>query len=231
MSTLVIALQTEGETWDELPLRTKADLTRWISREARNETEQKQLHSQVETNLAFSPFTGRVASLAVFDIERSVMAVYVVGQENTNFEQDGVVYKTRTEAKLLEEFWIGVLQYDTIVTWSGRRFGLPFLLHRSSANKIKPTVDLLEQRFLYRQTGIRHIDLLDQLTFYGAMNRRPSLYLLCAAYNLPLPPSIDSTDTLTEIAIKTATTATCMASLYEYWLDYGLSDTLGDFEF
>jgi hypothetical protein len=231
MSTLIIALQTEGEVWEELPLRTKDDLTRWISREAKSESQYNDLHAQVETSLAYSPFTGKIASIAVFDVERAVTAVYVSGEISTDLQQDGVLYKTRPEAELLEEFWKGVVAYDTVVTWSGRRFVIPFLLHRSSAHKVRPTVNLLEQRYLHRQASIRHIDLLDQLTFYGAMNRRPSLYLLCAAYNLPLPPEIQKSDTPAALARKTIAVATSIAALYEHWLHYMADEDLFELDF
>ncbi len=45
----------------------------------------------------------------------------------------------------------------------------------------------MEGRYLYQQKSVRHVDLQDQLTFYGAMHRRPSLHLFCRAFGIESP--------------------------------------------
>ena len=45
----------------------------------------------------------------------------------------------------------------------------------------------MEGRYLYQQRTARHIDLLDQLTFYGAVRRKGSLHLWSRAFNIESP--------------------------------------------
>ncbi len=221
MATLVLSLQTSGVPWDQLSPRTQTELTQWITRETSNTAEIEHRTKQVQENTQYAPLTATVASLAVHDIERVATAVYLTADAGAaDTERDDVLYKPRTEAELLIEFWEGIARYDTIVTFNGRRFVLPFLIHRSAVYRIRPSVHLLESRYLERQSGVRHVDLLDQLTFYGAQSRRPTLYQYCEAYELPLPPLVDASPSAAQTALKNAETVICVERLYEHWLAY-----------
>ena len=69
-----------------------------------------------------------------------------------------------------------------IITFNGRGFDCPFILIRSAVHKIKPTKDLMPNRY----NGV-HIDLLDQLTFYGASRRKFSLDMWCKTFGIKAP--------------------------------------------
>ena len=60
---------------------------------------------------------------------------------------------------------------------------MPFILHRSVVNEVRPTVDIAQGRYLSKQTIPYHVDLLDELTFYGAM-QSDRHYQVCVTYGL-----------------------------------------------
>ena len=188
MATLVFDIETVGERWDELDELTQQTLTRWIDRTARTEEERTARMQDVKEGLGFSPLTGSVVSVAVYDVEREQGAVYYsAGTEVVDERRAAFVYKVRSEAALLRDFWDGARSYDTFVTFNGRAFDVPFLLHRSVVHGVVPTCDLMRRRYLSQQRPPYHIDLQDELTFYGAMYRRPSLHLFCRAYGIESP--------------------------------------------
>jgi hypothetical protein len=45
----------------------------------------------------------------------------------------------------------------------------------------------MSNRYLGSQYGIKHIDLLDQLSFYGAVRRKGSLHLYCRTFGIKSP--------------------------------------------
>jgi predicted PolB exonuclease-like 3'-5' exonuclease len=89
---------------------------------------------------------------------------------------------------MLEQFWQGALSYHNFVTFNGREFDIPFLMIRSAIHKIKPTKNLLSNRYLSSQfVNAKHIDLCDQLSFYGAVWKKSSLHLACRAFGIVSP--------------------------------------------
>lgn len=230
MATLIFDLETTGEDWETLDDTTRSTLTHWIERSAKSETEKQVRLRDVKEGLGFSPLTGSIVALGIYDLERAAGVVYYMGADTADLVEGDFTFKTRTEAALLAEFWQGAKHYDTFVTFNGRAFDLPFLMHRSAINGLRPTVDLLRVRYLYQQGEVRHIDLQEQLTWYGAMSRRPSLHLFCRAYGIDSPKIGGvSGDNVTElfqagrgldIARYNARDVIATAKLYQVWLDY-----------
>ena len=231
MSTLIFDIETVGENWNDLDDTTQSVLTRWIGRTARTEDEKDVAMRDLQEGLGFSPLTGSVVAVGLYDLERTKGAVYYTGEGSEPEDIEGkYVLKQCSEKKILEDFWEGATSYDTFVTFNGRVFDVPFLLHRSVANNVRPTVDLMTGRYLYQQKSAVHIDLLDQLTFYGAMNRKPSLHLFCRAYGIESPKmngvAGDSVAELfqkkkfRDIAVYNARDVIATTALYEKWLQY-----------
>ncbi|MDD2646969.1 MAG: ribonuclease H-like domain-containing protein [Patescibacteria group bacterium] len=82
----------------------------------------------------------------------------------------------------------GVKNYDECVSFNGRAFDAPFLMIRSAINNIRPTVNLMPNRYLESQKfGIKHVDLYDQLSFYGAVRKKGSLHLWTRAFGIKSP--------------------------------------------
>ncbi len=231
MSTLIIDIETVGEAWGSIDEVTKATLTRWILKTSTDTAEYEAKLDDIKRGLGFSPFTGSIVALGVYDLDRKEGTVYYQSEGDSQDERIGsFYYRPRTEKMMLEEFWEGVQLYETVVTFNGRSFDLPFLLHRSVAQALLPTVDLMRYRYLTQQVPPYHVDLADQLTFYGAIAKRPSLHLCCRAYGIESPKSHgvvgdDVTELyrqkrFKEIAAYNSHDLLATALLYEKWRTY-----------
>ncbi|QQR64478.1 ribonuclease H-like domain-containing protein [Candidatus Kaiserbacteria bacterium] len=187
MATLVFDIETVGESWDSFDHTTQEMLSRWILRTAKNEAEREVELKDLREGLGFSPLTGHIVAIGLYDIERRQGVVYYQSDDEIESDVGEYVLKPRTEKDMLLDFWEGAKSYDTFVTFNGRGFDAPFLNLRSAILGIHPTVDLMDGRYLYQQKNVRHVDLQDQMTFYGAMMRRPSLHLFCRAFGIKSP--------------------------------------------
>ncbi len=187
MTTLIFDIETIGEDWNTFDETTREVLTRWIERTTRNEQEREAGIRDIQEGLGFSPLTGSIVAIGLYDLERMRGVVYYQGETTTDIDDGNFVLKVRSEKEMLEDFWEGAKNYDTFVTFNGRGFDVPFLNLRSAVHGIRPAYDLMEGRYLYQQKLVRHVDLQDQLTYYGAMHRKPSLHLFCRAFGIESP--------------------------------------------
>lgn len=189
MHTLALDIETIGEDWTALDPAAQESLTRWAKRTAKTEDEYQAELADIQESLGFSPLTGQIVALGLYDVERDRGVVYfeAPGETNREFEEDGVRYKISTEREMLEQFWNGAKEYDTFVTFNGRSFDLPFMLIRGMVHRIRPSKDLMSNRYLGSQRGAAHVDLLDQLSFYGAVRRAGTLHLYCRAFGIESP--------------------------------------------
>ena len=190
MSTLIFDIETVGEDYDELDEVTQDCLSRWIKRESMTRDEYEKRLEDLKDGLGFSPLTGEIIIIGVLDYEKNRGTVYFQAPEKKiePFEENGFTFKSMTEKEMLESFWNGIKHYQSLVSFNGRRFDIPFLMLRSAVNKVKPSKNLLSNRYLNSQwQGVKHIDLLDQLTFYGALPKRPNLHLVTRAFGIKSP--------------------------------------------
>ena len=231
MATLIFDIETVGESYALMDETTQEVLSRWIERTAKDETSKEAQLQDLKDGLGFSPLTGKIVAIGLYDLERKQGAVYYTGAGNEVDVNEGeYVLKQRSEKEMLEDFWEGAKSYDTFVTFNGRGFDVPFLLHRSVVCEVMPTQSLMDGRYLYQQKNVRHVDLQDQLTFYGAMFKRPPLHLFCRAYGIESPKGegVSGDDVAglfkdkkyTEIARYNARDVTATTELYEKWLTY-----------
>lgn len=233
MATLIFDIETVGEDFDALDDTTKDGLTRWIKKESEKEEEYQTALQDLKDGLGFSPLTGQIAAIGVLDFEKDKAAVYfqAPGHEFGSFEEEGVTFRQMTEKEMLENFWGGAKQYRNFVTFNGRGFDAPFLAIRSAIQSVRPTVDLMSNRYLSRQwSGPRHIDLMDQLSFYGATRRKGSLHLYCRAFGIKSPKSEGVTGDdvgplfkagkFKEIAKYNVGDLHATRDLYKYWEQY-----------
>jgi predicted PolB exonuclease-like 3'-5' exonuclease len=176
MATLVFDIETIPQAWESFDSYTKERILQ----------SNKGLHEkEVRAQLGLSPFTGSIVSVALYDVERRQGAVYYVGEGSGSQEREGdFIVKERTEKEILEDFWEGVQNYDVFVTFNGRVFDVPFLLHRSIVHGVKPSFAFSHSRYVSKQVLPYHVDLMDEFTLYGAMSKRPSLHLLLHAYGI-----------------------------------------------
>jgi DNA polymerase elongation subunit (family B) len=187
---LIFDIETIGENWDEMDETTQKALTYWLKKEAYSEEAYNAAMANVKNELGFSPYTGQIVAIGVLEVETNKGAVYYQspGKAKEDFEEDGIKYKALAEKEMLAKFWQGAINYTEFVSFNGRGFDVPFLMIRSAVNGIKPTKDLMSNRYLSSQKfNALHIDLMDQLTFYGAVQRRPKLHMVCRAFGIKSP--------------------------------------------
>ncbi len=67
---LVFDIETVGESWDDLDEATQGALTRWIKHEAKSDEEYQASLTDVKQGLGFSPLTGSIVAIGVYDTEK-----------------------------------------------------------------------------------------------------------------------------------------------------------------
>ena len=233
MSKLIFDIETVGEDYDALDETTKESLTRWLKKESFGEEEYENALEELKNGLGFSPLTGEIVAIGMLDYDQNKGAVYyqAPGQSNKDEETDGIKFKQMTESEMLKAFWEAASKYDEFVSFNGRGFDAPFLAIRSAVNKIRPTKDLMSNRYVSSQKfGAVHIDLLDQLTFYGAVRKKGNLHLWSRAFGIESPKAQGVTGDdvgrlfkekkFLEIAKYNVGDIRATRELYKNWLEY-----------
>ena len=232
MSRLIFDIETVGEDFSSLDKTTQEVLTRWTKKESRTEEEYEMALDELKNRMGFSPLTGEIVAIGVLDYVKNQGAVYfqAPGETIPEFSENGIKFKQMSEKEMLQHFWEGAKDYDEFITFNGRAFDAPFLAIRSAIHKVHPSRNLLENRYISLQRGVRHIDLMDQFTFYGAMWRKPSLHLLARAFGIKSPKSegITGDDVgrlfkekkFTDIARYNVGDLRATKELYDYWEKY-----------
>ncbi len=203
MSALIFDIETIGENFDALDDTTQHSLTRWVDRVAKNNEEKDIMIKDIKNGLGFSPLTGEIVALGVYDSEKLQGAVYYQApgeKDSQEIEERGCKLKAMSEKETLIKFWDLAQKYEEFVSFNGRSFDVPFMLIRSAIHQVKPTKDLMSNRYLGSQRyGAKHIDLLDQLSFYGASQRKGNLHLFCRAFGIESPKEEFSGDQVGEL--------------------------------
>ncbi len=183
---LVFDIETIGEDYDSLDKTTQEVLTHWIKKESEGKEEYNVQLEELKNGLGFSALTGQIVAIGVLDVELNKGAVYYQnnGQIMEDFEEDGIKFKAASEKEMLEKFWEGAKKYHQFITFNGRAFDVPFLIVRSAVHKIRPTVNLMPPRF---NMPTNHVDLLDQLSFYGSVRKKGNLHLWSRAFSIKSP--------------------------------------------
>lgn len=192
MPKLVFDIETVGEDFELMDELTKENLTAWIKREAESEADYDKQLADLKDGLGFSPLTGQIVALGVYDLDRDQGVVYfqAPGDTVSEFSQDNFKFKPMTEREMLESFWDGVLRYNEFISFNGRAFDVPFINARSAINGVAISKDLMSNRYLGSQKfGSVHVDLLEQLSYYGAVRKKGSLHLWCRAFGIKSPKS------------------------------------------
>lgn len=178
MSRIIFDIETAGMDFDSLEASTQDYLLKWAET---SEEEEK-----VKESLSFYPLTGEIIAIGMLNPDSNKGAVYfqTCADMPETFEEDNIKFECGTEKEVLEKFWNTIKSYKQFITFNGRAFDCPFIMIRSAVNRVKPTKDLMPNRY-----NGPHIDLLDQLTFYGASKRRFSLDMWCKTFEIKSPKS------------------------------------------
>ena len=231
---LVFDIETIGEDFDNLDTTTQGVLTRWIKKDSSNEKEYQTALEDLKDGLGFSPLTGEIVAIGVLDGNENKGAVYYQspGKEEKEIEEEGIKFKAMTEKEMLESFWKIAEKYQDFISFNGRAFDVPFMIIRSAIHGIKPSKNLMSNRYLNSQIfNAKHIDLFDQLTFYGAVYRRKGgLHLWCRAFGIKSPKASGITGDdvgklfkekrFLDIAKYNVGDLRATKELYKYWEKY-----------
>jgi len=162
--------------------------------------EDEEEKTEIKDHLSFSPLTGEIVAIGMLNPDTEKGKIYLKTGENTNadnpkgdwsveiFAKEGIDIEIGTEKQILAKFWEDAKHYNYFISFNGRVFDVPYLLIRSAILEINPTKDLMSNRYLSSQKfGAQHIDLLDQLTFYGAVKRKFNLHFWTKAFGIKSP--------------------------------------------
>ena len=161
MAKIVIDIETIGFDFESFEKKTQEYLLKYATTE-----EEK---TEIKKRLGLYPLTGEIVAIGMLnpDTQKGILLFQNNSGDQMEFEESGIEYQSGTEENMLEKFWEIIEKYDTVITFNGRNFDVPFLLLRSAKHSVRPTKNLLGYRYEFQ----KHCDLLDQLTFYGAMRK------------------------------------------------------------
>lgn len=218
MSKIVFDIETVGIDFDKLPANEQA----YLLKDAKDEKEKE----KIKKSTGLWPLISQVVAICLLNPDTEKGKIYYQDAISPQpFIEDGIEYEAMGEKEILTRFWQDIRNYQQYVTFNGRQFDCPYLMLRSAILKVKPTRNLMP----YRYSDEQHIDLLDQLTFYGAF-RRFSLDFYANYFNL----KNRKTDGMSgdkvgeyfkegrykEIARYCAADVRATAELYERWKKY-----------
>jgi DNA polymerase elongation subunit (family B) len=234
MAKLIFDIETVGDDFNSFDETTQDALTHWIEREASgDEKEYARLLENTKNGLGFSPLTGRIVAIGVLDYERNKGAVHFDAPSANikEFVEGNFTFKSMNEKEMLENFWRGAENYQEFITFNGRGFDVPFMMARSAICGVRPTKDLLSNRYLNLQKfDAKHVDLQDQLSFYGAFQKKGSLHMWSRAFGIKSPKAEGVTGDdvkrlfeekkFREIAKYNSGDVIATRDLYDKWLEF-----------
>jgi DNA polymerase elongation subunit (family B) len=192
MARLVFDIETSAlplEKFDEAQQEYLFRELEKITDETARATRREEIHRQFN----LWPFTAQVVCIAMLNAETARGQVLFTAEDFEEEAEAGPVefVPCPDEVELLTAFWDVARHYDTIVTFNGRGFDVPFLYLRSALLN----VPVSQKNWLgYRYAIEPHCDLAEQLTFYGVSGRegaarRFNLDFYCKAFGIESPKS------------------------------------------
>ena len=193
MATLVFDIETSGqpiENFDEAQqeylFRETEKIDDAIAREAKR--------GEITRFMSLWPFTSQVVCIAMLNAEtQRGQSLYIADDFEDDAGDAGPVefVPCADEMELLTAFWDVAKHYDSVVTFNGRGFDVPFIYLRSALLN----VPISKKNWLgYRYATDPHCDLAEQLTFYSVSGRdgaarRFNLDFYCKAFGIESPKS------------------------------------------
>jgi DNA polymerase elongation subunit (family B) len=193
MAKLVFDIETTALPLDHLDEAQQEYLFRECSKLADEEARAAR-RAEISQQCSLWPFTSQVVCIAMLNAETSRGQVLFTAEdyEEAADEAGPVEFVPCVdEVELLTAFWDVAKHYETIVTFNGRGFDVPFIYLRSALLN----VPISRKDWLgYRYQTDPHCDLAEQLTFYGVSGRegaarRFNLDFYCKAFGIESPKS------------------------------------------
>ena len=193
MATLVFDIETSALPLDNFDEAQQEYLFREAEKMA-DEASREVKRAEIKQFMSLWPFTSQVVCVAMLNAETLRGQVQFLAED---FEDDanaaGPVefVPCADETELLTAFWDVAKHYDSVVTFNGRGFDVPFIYLRSALLN----VPISKKNWLgYRYATEPHCDLAEQLTFYSVSGRdgaarRFNLDFYCKAFGIESPKS------------------------------------------
>jgi len=188
LPTIAFDIEVAGFPWEEVDEITRGYL---LSRES--EPEKRDV---VPERTGLYPGLGKVIAIGMWLVgeDRGMILLEGRSEETKTWEK---VPNTKIfrgdERAILEKFWELVARkaaggLPRLVTFNGRGYDGPVLTIRSAQLAVKPSRNLLPNRYSVAE----HCDLMEVLTFMGATRDRYSLEYWCRRFDIESPKgSID----------------------------------------
>jgi hypothetical protein len=193
MATLVFDIETSAlpmERFDEAQQE-------YLFREAEKIEEESARgvrREEIKRLLNLWPLTAQIVCIAMLNAESQRGQVLFSAEEFEESTGEGGPVEfvpCMDEGELLTAFWNVARHYETVVTFNGRTFDVPFVYLRSALLNVPITrKDWLGYRFATEP----HCDLAEQFTFYGVSGRegaarRFNLDFYCKSFGIESPKS------------------------------------------
>ena len=150
--------------------------------------------AEIQRLFSLWPLTAQVVCVAMLNADTSRGQVLFTATDYEDEADDAGPVEfvaCMDEAELLTAFWDVAKHYETIVTFNGRGFDVPFIYLRSALLN----VPISKKNWLgYRYAVEPHCDLAEQFTFYSVSGRdgaarRFNLDFYCKAFGIESPKS------------------------------------------
>lgn len=176
MSSVVFDIETLGFPIESFDETQREYLLKFADTDEKRETELQKLNLHA--------LTAQIIAIGMLNPETKSGKVFYQSNVHEHFasQDDKVEFISGNEPECLSRFWQTIEKFDQFVTFNGRGFDCPFIMLRSAVVGVKPTRNLVP----YRYDFAKHCDLLDQLTFYGAV-RRFNLDFYCKTFGITSP--------------------------------------------
>ena len=159
-----------------------------------DEIQKANRRAEIQRMFSLWPLTGQVVCIAMLNAETQRGQVLFLAEDfdDEPGEAGPVEYVPCVdESELLTAFWDVAKHYDSIATFNGRGFDVPFIYLRSALLN----VPISRKDWLgYRYAIDPHCDLAEQFTFYGVSGRegaarRFNLDFYCKVFGIESPKS------------------------------------------
>jgi hypothetical protein len=193
MATLVFDIETSAqpvENFDEAQQEYLFRETEKIEDPAAREAKRE----EITRFMSLWPLTSQVVCIAMLNAEsQRGQSLFLAEDYEEEAEENAPVkfVPCADEFELLTAFWDVAKHYDSIVTFNGRGFDVPFIYLRSAVLNVPIT----RKNWLgYRYATEPHCDLAEQLTFYSVSGRdgaarKFNLDFYCKCFGIESPKS------------------------------------------
>src|SRR5882724_9312753 len=191
MATLVFDIETSAQPLENFDAAQQEYLFRETEKIA-DEVDKSAKREEITRFMSLWPFTSQVVCIAMLNPETLRGQSLFVAEDFEEVAEENADVKfipCADETELLTQFWDAPKKYDTIVTFNGRGFDVPFIYLRSA----QLNVPITRKDWLgYRYATDPHCDLAEQLTFYSVSGRdgaarKFNLDFYCKAFGIESP--------------------------------------------